>query len=493
MEILHSSIKINIDRAIVRLAGIALASLAIYILAFFLPANLFENYTRARLELKLLFSRGVSAYVRVILAFVGLGLLYIFSYRTVRQFQSRAAWVIVIVGSLVFAFTLLLIAPFDAADIYDTILHGRISGVYGANPYQQVIADYPQDPFYDYTAWKHSPSAYGPLWELLAGLAARWAGDGIIANVLIFKFLAGLSHLVSVAIIWVFLRQTHPESALPGVLLLAWNPVVLYETWGNGHNDMVMAVWILVAIWFMSLRRYSLSVLSLTVGTLIKFIPLLLFPAALAVGWQNQESSGGRYLFLSKVAIAVFAVVTLAYYPFWTRGNLLSIERRAHLFTTSIPAIIYKALGSALGIDPAAYLVTLGALGVLGLFVLYQSLWRLPSITDAHQFLMATFSILTFYVMVACLWFQQWYSLWLITLAPLLPKHARRLALFFGFWVLSKQLIFAPMLIRYFQHQPERAVTLETMLTLGVLGPTWIYALRYLKISRQMRRWHNAV
>jgi hypothetical protein len=394
---------------------------------------------------------------------------------------------------LIFAVTFLLVAPFDAADIYDNILHGRISGVYGANPYQQVIANYPQDPFYDYAAWKRAPSAYGPIWELLAGLAAKLAGDGIIANVLTFKLMVGFFYLFSVVIIWILLRQTHPEFALTGVLLLAWNPVVLYETWGNGHNDMVMAVWILIAIWLMSWRHYSLAVISLTIGTLIKFIPLLLIPAALVIGWRDQERAGDRFLFLSKTAIAVIAIVGLAYAPFWAGGNLLSVSRRAHLFTTSIPAIVYKALRPTLGIDKAAYLVALGALSVLVLFVLYQSLHRLPPKPDNISFLRVTFNILIFYLMVVCLWFQQWYSLWLISLVPLLPKRARKMALFFGFWVLSKQLIFAPVLIHYILHRPEWVVGLEALLTLSVLGPTWIYALRTIKPFRQMRNAHNAI
>ena len=138
----------------------------------------------------------------------------------------------------------------------------------------------------------------------------------------------------------------------------------------------------------------------------------------------------------------------------------------------------------------AAYLVTLGTLCVLGLFVFYQSLRRVSSKSSNH-FLMTVFNILVFYLMVACLWFQQWYGLWLITLAALLPKRAQCLALFFGFWVLSKQLIFAPMLVSHILHRPEWAIGLEALLTLAVLGAPWIYALRNLKISQRMRRAHD--
>jgi hypothetical protein len=52
--------------------------------------------------------------------------------------------------------------PIDAADIFDNIIHGRIWGVYGANPFQQVAQDFQNDPFYHYVAWRRTTSAYGP-------------------------------------------------------------------------------------------------------------------------------------------------------------------------------------------------------------------------------------------------------------------------------------------------------------------------------------------
>jgi len=492
MASLRSAFKVSHIQATFCLASATLASLAIYILAFFQPANLFENYTRTKLGLQFLYPEGAWGNVQLILAFTALGLLYLFSYRIVRQFHDKVSWGIVISAGLLYALVMLLIVPFDAADIYDNIAHGRLLGVYHANPYQQVILDYPQDPFYTYAAWKRTISAYGPIWETLAGLAAKWAGNSIIANILIFKFLPGFFHFASLLIVWLILRRTRPEFALAGVLLLAWNPVVLYETWGNGHNDMVMVFWILAAIWMVNLRRYSLAVLSLTIGALVKFIPLLLFPAALMAGLWDQRKLRDRYWFLPKTALAAVGIILIAYLPFWKAGNLLSLKRHAHLFTTSIPAVLYKALRPTLGIDNAAYLVTMVTLCGLGIFVLYQTLHQSPS-EPSQYFTLKAINILAFYLMVACLWFQQWYGLWLISLAALLPPRARRMALFFGFWVITKQLIFAPVFVPQIVDQPEYAAVFEALLTLGVLGPTWLYALRSMKASRQIRSVPNAV
>jgi len=92
--------------------------------------------------------------------------------------------------------------------------------------------------------------------------------------------------------------------------------------------------------------------------------------------------------------------------------------------------------------------------------------------------------------MVACLWFQQWYSLWLVCLAPLLPRPSRRLALLFSFWVVSKQLVFGPALVQTMYFHPETAVRLEPLLTAGILGVPWIYALWMLLAPRLRKGKH---
>ena len=79
-------------------------------------------------------------------------------------------------GALASATILLFLFPFGAADIFDNIMHGRILGVYGGNPFHDVIGQFDQDRLVAYTAWRLAPSAYGPAWELLAGGTA-WLVD----------------------------------------------------------------------------------------------------------------------------------------------------------------------------------------------------------------------------------------------------------------------------------------------------------------------------
>jgi hypothetical protein len=367
-------------------------------------------------------------------------------------------------------------APFDALDIYDNIFHGRILGIYGANPFRDVIADFPEDVFYEYPYWKHSRSAYGPVWEGLAGLTARLAGNGIVMNVLAFKMLPGAFHLASVAIVFFFLRRVAPERALAGVLILGWNPVALYEVWGNGHNDIAMIFWVLLAAVLIAQKRYTLATLSLVLGALIKFIPLLLVPAALLIGFHAHENVRSRFWFVFKTSFAAVLLIVAAYYPFWNGLASLSLSRR---------------MKPSMGLSDAARLVSLSALVLLTVFTLVQT-FRTQRQEPSGGFLQAAFNVFAFYLMVTCLWFQQWYGIWLVGLAPLLSERSRRFVIVFGFWVLSKQLVFAPLIVPAIGRRPEAAAWLEALLALAVLGIPWLYASLSLRTSKRLELAHAA-
>jgi len=486
MEKILDRCRTSFDPAIAKLIGAALGSSVIYLLAFTIPANLLQLYQRNSLIGGLLQHAGLPGFLRLSVAFISVGCLYFVGLRAAQQTSSKTAWLIVIGGTLAFIITFLFMAPLDARDIYDNIFHGRILGVYRANPFRVLISTFPHDPFFKYPWWKHSPSAYGPLWETFAGITAWLAGDGIITNLLAFKILPGIFHLTSMVVVVSFLHQTQPQRVLSGALLLGWNPVLLYETWGNGHNDIAMIFWVLLAALLISQKRYSLGTLALVAGTLFKFIPILLIPTVILIGYYSLENLKSRLWFIVKTSLASAFLIMIAYIPFWSGMATFSVARRMQMFTTSIPALMYRILKPELGWSEAARLVSLAALGFLAIFALFQT-FRAQKQEPTKGFLQTAFNILIFYLLVTCLWFQQWYGVWLISLAPLLPAHSRRFALAFGFWVMTKQLIFVQLIIPAMLHKPETMTWLEPLLTLVVLGVPWIYAFLDLRTSGRLK------
>ena len=120
----------------IALGGIALASALLYWLVFARPYSLIDLSDRPLLDLWKLSKGDPLARWRLLGGLLAQGALYWLGWRVSRHARGRAAWAIVLTGALLSGAVLLFLYPFDAADVFDNIMQGRILGVYGANPGQ---------------------------------------------------------------------------------------------------------------------------------------------------------------------------------------------------------------------------------------------------------------------------------------------------------------------------------------------------------------------
>src|SRR5205814_4367672 len=86
------------------------------------------------------------------------------------------------------------------------------------------------------------------------------------------------------------LRQVRPDWALRGTLFFAWNPLVLFEVPGNGHNDAVVVAFMPAGVYLFTRARRVAVLPAIMAGALTKFVPALLLPAAAAAIWRDQWS-----------------------------------------------------------------------------------------------------------------------------------------------------------------------------------------------------------
>ena len=293
-------------------------------------------------------------------ALLAQGALYWFAWQAANMARGRAAWAVVIGGALLLAAPLLFMYPIGSTDIFDYIMHGRMVGVYHANPFVMVAAQFPNDIFRHYSGWPTSTSAYGPLWERLAGGVAQLGGSSVVSNVIAFKLLEVLFLAGSGALIGFLLLRAAPRRALAGVLLLTWNPIVLYETVGNGHNDIAMVFCILAAAVAIYFRRYTLAMLLLLAGALLKFIPILMLPAAGLIALRDLPDWRARLRFVAVTALLSGALILASYAPFWHGLKTLAIDRREKLFTTSLTTVILWLIQPKMPLDKAMPLVSRG-------------------------------------------------------------------------------------------------------------------------------------
>lgn len=464
-------------RAWFSLAILGSLTLLTYWLGLILPYNVFTLKLRPLLDIAKLTRPDPEAQAGHVLTWALLAGLYYLAWRVCRaagrtgRARQRAAWMALLSSLLAINLSLLWLYPIGAADIFDNISRGRITAEYGGNPFYQTPRDYAADAFYRYVAWRKTTSAYGPAWELLAAGTSRLAGDDVLANVLAFKLLNLLFYLGCIALIVAILRRLAPERALQGVCLFAWNPLVLYETAGNGHNDVVMAFWILLGMYLALHDRFVWALLALGVGALTKFIPILLVPVVLAAGLRAQPTWKPRLSLIARTGLAGAALIAAAYAPFWRGGDPLSLERRENLFTTSLPAFVQAQLEPPIGSEASREWVARGALVLTAGVVLWQMwiVWKRANLIHASTL------ILLFYLLVACLWFQTWYALWPLALAALLPEGAlSRTVVLLSYAAPWKTIIFD-----FFLYQggplPPRTWR-ETWLGPVTLGLVWLYA-----------------
>jgi len=470
------------------------ASLGVYLVGLLAPYSLFTLGLPPLLDIDKLTRQRPIAQAAFVGTFALLFGLYYWAWRVCRSPHPtpRSMWIALGLSLLAFNSALVWLYPIDAADIFDNIFHGRLIAYYSDSPFSAAPKDYYRDPFFAYVAWPGDPSAYGPVWESLAALVSRLAGDDPLSNVLAFKGLNFIFYVGCVILIGLILRRLAPERAVSGVCLFAWNPLVLYTTVGTGHNDIALVFCVLLGAYAVLRRAFLWAIVALIVGALIKFISLLLIPLVLAAGLAQLSTAHDRWRFVSRAGGVAAVVSLLAYFPFWEGLQVFGYERRAALLTTSLAALAQVNLETFIGQKTSQTLMAQIALwltGAMTLLLAGRLGWRWadrPSATAQFEaFLYAATRLFLFYLLITCLWFQPWYALWPLALAALLPDgDTARLAVLLTGAVFGKAIFF--FFLSTYQRLPSR-LWIETRLGPAVLALPWCYLL-YCVLTRRARR-----
>ncbi|HEY1349429.1 MAG TPA: hypothetical protein VGF67_07395 [Ktedonobacteraceae bacterium] len=396
------------------------------------------------------------------LLLVAVGLLAFLCYGLGALLVSRhfaagrpGAWRSLLWLTTLLAGALLLVTPAMLShDILVYAGYSRLIATYHANPYFVPIASFPHDPFSPLNYWGHSVAAYGPIWLLVC------AGTGVLlppdptAYVLTFRLLALVVHLLNTWLIGRSVRTLggSARATTAGMLLYAWNPLLLLESGLGGHNDGLMMTFVLLGILLaagaekrgliLRPRGYLPVVAALSLAVLVKFtaLPLLaglllfLGCKALRPSMQSPCTLGNWRSALPVVLSALLSALLLAllcYAPLWVGHSLQSIQASFQsppsalgaensFMRSSIewlhlhPAQAHKSLLQLLSTRRLWDDLTLAAIA-LCLLIGTRQLWFRPEIR--------TLLVVALVTMCAMLlltpWFFSWYLTWPLALAAL--------------------------------------------------------------------------
>jgi len=384
---------------------------------------LWRYFYRPLVDLGKLTRHDISAGHAFLLLVTALFLLYAWALRQAGRGQWLHTREVVLFFAFLFSVTLLLVYPWGAGDLYDYALTGKLLAHYRVNPFVVPPASFAEEPWLAYAPWGHATVAYGPVWVLLAAVAGWIAGDDLLASVLAFKLMAWLFYWLAILLVTLISRHRADANTLTDILFFAWNPLVLIETMTNGHNDVIMVAFVLLALLLVARRRTAGAFASLAASALVKFISVAVTPLLVINQWHRHNTRAAKVRAVM-VGLLSFGVTIAAFsLPFWEGEDPLALERRSKMFTTSVPTLIMFALRERIGMEKAmevAQVVAILALGAFGLYLALHITRSLPSL------IRATFEIIWFYLAFSCLWFQPWYLVWLVGAGAVDPGPAQR-------------------------------------------------------------------
>jgi hypothetical protein len=218
----------------------------------------------------------------------------------------------------------------NSATSHDMLLYafyGRMVVFYHVNPYVVPVSVFPHDSLYSLLATSNTGSvtslplaiSYGPVWLDASLLVTLFAGQSI-ANILIgFRLIGLFAHLLNALLLWSLLAKLKPEARISATLLYAWNPLILVLGVAQMHLDIVVALFLLLAVAFFLRDSLILCWVFALLAVLVNilFLPLLLLCLHLINLHLRFIRLGFRLLWYLGMLTITALILALAYAPYW--------------------------------------------------------------------------------------------------------------------------------------------------------------------------------
>ncbi|MPZ24051.1 MAG: hypothetical protein GEU28_11030 [Dehalococcoidia bacterium] len=332
---------------------------------------------------------------------------------------GRATLAVLFAMPVVFTVILTFMYPPWSLDFVHNVQDARTLWLFGENP---MVVPPHGNPFPVLQYWGHLPAPYGPLWFLLL-FPVTVAGESVDVALHVLKFYQGLYYLGSALLVYLIVREISPGRQLFAFALYAWNPFVFLRVTGNGHNDLTIVFFVLVAVWLLVQGRTRITLAALAASALSKYVSLLLAPPLLLGAYLHatdkrafwRETALGAALALV-LAIAVFSVL-------WEGEETFDSLRQQSELLANSPALFLQSylIFDGMSVGQATDIARWTAFSVFG--VVYAALllayWRSPR--RINDLLACMSLVLLAYVAIGSVWYMPWYLIWPLTLMILVP------------------------------------------------------------------------
>jgi hypothetical protein len=363
------------------------------------------------------------ALVEIVAAFSVLFVLYVLAWwRTHRRPWASGPGPILGIGGL-FLLTMSFVYPITAPDIYKYIAAGRILFHYHRNPMLTPPSAFPHDPILLLAdGIRYSGAPYGPLGILADSFPTLFTEGSLLTNLLLLKLLFSVCVLADAYLAYRIVSRLSPRHAPGAAVLIAWNPLIVFQAGSGGHNDSIMLLLALFGFLAVAEGKLTEGPIFGMVSALVKYGTLSLVPLFVAHGAAHQPTARRRLTYLASLLAILAAIAVLAYAPFWQgldtfRRSLQ--EEQAHQYSFSATL---ATLSARINTTDAATLI--GRLLFVPVFGL--ALWlSLRTVVDLVRG--SALALLGFLALAAST-VRPWYAMWPMMLAAISPMTIDRVA-----------------------------------------------------------------
>lgn len=319
---------------------------------------------------------------------------------------------------IVFAVLLVPAVPVLVPDFWLSVAWGRTLAA-GINPYYDVPAVA--------TSWLPIDApimhmTYGPLWAYTSAAIMWVTGGHALWGALLFKVVLAAAWVGVLCVVRALVRDRTPFEQVLAIAMVAWLPIGVVQTVGDGHNDVAMVG---CALFWMHLRRSGrpmAATAALTASVLFKYAsaPLFLLDALYREPEESRDIARYVRAYLPRAALAAVLTV-LAFAPVFRGLDFFASTSDVHGGHFYLPSDAILALVELTG-APLRFLAYV-AVGVFPLITLLE-LYRYVRDGGLARLREAGAAVMMTMLLVGASHAWPWYVLWFVAMAALVPMSA---------------------------------------------------------------------
>lgn len=308
----------------------------------------------------------------------------------------------------IISFITIFIIPNNSSDIYLYMASGRLDGKYHQDISTYMFADlqrkYPNDEIIQISSKWNLKFSYGALFKLICKVLGMIPVNSVLGSLIMYKILFVIFHILNCYILYKISKD------MKIVLAYGLNPLVIFEGLINAHNDIIMLFFMLIAIYFKKENKKHFAILSIALGVMIKFVPILLLPYVI-IDKKIKLKDLGKYILNLLECLSIVIALSYIIDP---KTNFFIFSQQNLMIANSWHLLYFMFFGNYMKVKFVSNAIKYFSQGIFITYFTYSCL----KYNNPKKY----FICLLLFLILFITNFRQWYIIWTFAFLPILDN-----------------------------------------------------------------------